>query len=322
MNITSMTAKPNPNSVIADQSGVAGAKTRIYLRGVVIQRIGTFLDPKGLARLRAVQKSWKAAIDDNQWAFQCCNLLGIPRDIDPKEFLSPDLSYEEGLRECFSKIVDREFYRRQGIGEIGQIPPVSETRLLESFAKPDPCDPSKTIGEAYTLMYIPDRVVLSEPAGQVEVDVTTKNLPRIFAGLKGGNPPKYSEIGRYIIEKVGDEKAKSRWVWMRKDVIGIGLSFDEQIKLAEEKGVVVTSLVNRIWANFVAGSYLDRLNPFIFARTSTNFQLESTPLYWLLGCGAGDSSGLRITHGLYFNDDHSGVAVELSLEVKAARKRS
>jgi hypothetical protein len=203
MNITSMTAKPNPNSVIADQSGDPGTKPRIYLPGVVIQKIGTFLDPKGLAGLRAVQKSWKAAINDNQWAFQCCNQLGIPFDIDPKQFVPQDSSDEEALRDCSFRIMSRYFYQRYGIGEIGQIPPIPKS-LLSRWSQPDPCDPAQKISDSYILMYIPDKVTPSEPAEQVEVDVTTINLPKIFAGLtglKGRNPPKYRDIDHLVIEE-------------------------------------------------------------------------------------------------------------------------
>jgi hypothetical protein len=103
---------------------------------------------------------------------------------------------------------------------------------------------------------------------------------------------------------------------VRKDVIGKGLSIDAQDKLAKEKGVVVMSLPERIWANFTAESYLDRSDPCTYARTSMRcWSRALVGIVWSIGCGNGGPFGLDVNVDFKMNEKNLGMAVAIRADV-------
>ena len=92
---------------------------------------------------------------------------------------------------------------------------------------------------------------------------------------------------------------------MRKNIIGMGLSFPEQQELAAKKGVVIPQLLHRIMFNFLEKVRSGTVNAYpdespIFARTSTLVLVNhSTAMSW--ACGGGSFKGLSInwSHGYY-----------------------
>ena len=106
---------------------------------------------------------------------------------------------------------------------------------------------------------------------------------------------------------------------MRKDLIGRNLPFHEQQALANENGVIIPDLLQRILFNFLehigTNIYPDGSDPWTYARTTTLIQ-DGHGNDWPSGCGAGGPSGLRVC-GHFFDYDYVGVGVALAAEVPA-----
>ena len=104
---------------------------------------------------------------------------------------------------------------------------------------------------------------------------------------------------------------------MRRDLIGRNLAFLEQQALANEKGVAIPNLLQRILCNFLeharSNTYLDvQLS---HARTSTliqTFVRNGPDIYKPASCGYGDAFGLVIDTYLPIGAHVIGLAVALT----------
>ena len=327
----------------------------------LFDHILSWLEPKDVEPAARVCKAWERFINEtDQWKKQCQIKLGLSSKIDPKNYLPEGPSYKRRLELVFANILDGRVYERH-IGEIGPVPRIPKEISLKKWSERDPCDPTKIIGREYVWMYFPSyieierkgysldkiddpkdlqasKLIRSEEGPErkvlekiefgaqnttLKVPVTINNLVELFKHPKIGNPSAYSHIWDQIVEQHGNERRPAGWICMKKDVIGSGLRFAEQQKLALESGVVLSTLLPRILFNFMqhvrsprVNVYPDGQNPWTLARTSTLMRNFEDNCDVPLACGAGGPLGLHIDRSCRGRSD-VGVAVSLPEKVQA-----
>jgi len=313
----------------------------------------SFVEPKDLGRSERVCKIWNQFIlanQGNQWKRQCQTQLGLSIETDPTNYLPAGSSYKERLRLLFSHILifDQRIYEHH-IGTVGPVPPIPKQIALKRWNDPDPCDPSKTIGEAYVWMWLPSYIKIpcrgfcldgiDDPENPqapklisckemlveeqfenatLNVPLTINNIAKLFYLSKTGNRSDYFYIWPALVTQHGNERLPKGWICMRREVIGRNLTFVAQQALANANGVVLSELLPRILFNFIehvrsqtVGFYPDGINPWTIARTSTLTRDEAGTA-WPSDCGLGDAFGLSLNGMLDFShDNNTGVAVML-----------
>jgi hypothetical protein len=333
------------------EAQTGGAKD---LPDVIFSSILSFSSPRELAYLELVCKNWRRFINSpGQWKAQCQMQLHV--SIDPSPYLPKALFSKEGFLQLMSSsnILDENIYK-YWIGNVGPVPPIPKQISPDKSSDPDPCDPTKTIGEEYVWMYCPSHIETTHLKGfyldgpddpknpeaprlvksmlsyiglgakpeTLKVPVTLNNVRELFQHPKRGNPSKYSFIWNEIFEQHGNKRIPGGWTCMKKSVIGIGLSFAEQQALAKEKGVTISPLIERILFNFLQhvrsgdpNTYPDGKAPQTIARTSTLISfVRKTD--WPSGCGDGDPSGLSLSPYYIFDFISTGLSVALPVEVQ------
>ena len=344
---------PSP-TMPAGASGNAVQKGRqIPLKVCELYLVFNFLEPKDLGRLEQVSKTFEDAVG-YQWRSLCRMQLGLSPGPNLDPFLPATLSVKASVQFLLNNIFDERVYERH-IGDVEPAPPISRSSFLKRYNEPDPCDPIKTIGSEYVLMYLPESVTINQsgvsldkaddpndseaprlirregpssgPGAQSEnttlkVAVTINNIVELFKCPKTGNPSTFSYIWDQIEDQHGNKRMPAGWIYMRRDVIGRNLPFAQQQALANEKGVVLSELLPRILFNFLehvgskkAGVYPDGQDPSTYARTST-ITRDSGGTNWPSGCGAGGPSGLHVYYDC-IGTVNVGVAVALPAEVQA-----
>ena len=308
-----------------------------------------YLGPKDLALGERICKSWRQFIaEENHWKKQCQWQLNISSHIDPQHYFPTSPSYKETLKLVLSRVFDAGTYRYYLRAEIGPVPRIPEAISLKKWNERDPCDLTKTIGESYVWMYSPQDIeVVADasfpyqldkpndtdgeaprliPQAKPETKVlkvanTINNVEILFNHPKRGNPSKFSYISQLVHQQHGNKRFPSGWICMRKDVIGRNEDFAQQQTTAQTLRVVLHPLLYRINLNFLihvssgkANVYLDRQQPYTYARTST-IVLDEQGNAWPSGCGAGGPSGL-IVHADDLDPGSVGVAVALPAEVQ------
>jgi hypothetical protein len=318
----------------------------------------SFLGPKELGRSEEVCKSWRGFITKFGWERPCKILLNLPAEIDPARHLPVPSSYKESLRLIFSRVFGEGYYEHYLGAKVGSVPPIPIRRWNER----DPCEPAKTVGENYVLMYFPSYITITVPADSpwcldkkdnpddpvaprliqraslvgritrifglganqeskvLQVPVTINNVETLFKHhLKAGYPAQYDDVSNAIIWQHGNERISAGYTWMRRDVIGRDLTFAQQQALANEKGIEIPNLLQRILFNFLGhvrtNTYPDGQDPWIYARTSTLTQ--GSWVHMPSGCGAGGPRGLGVSHYDIIHPRGVGVAVALPAEVQA-----
>lgn len=313
----------------------------ISLPSALFDQTLSFLAPEDLRAAEEVCPNWSTCIKSTeQWKKQCQYMLGLLPSVDPKEYLSKSLTHKENARMILSSILGKSVWRRY-IGDIGLVPPIPEEISLRNWNKPDPCDPSSTIGKEYIWLYCPSHIVtnlkdfvlsgpddprspeaakLIEKTGSIvqKVPVTIHNIGKLFKRPKTGHSSMYCYIWPDILEQHGNKKIQPGWRCMRKSVIGRRLPFVRQQELAKVCKVVITQLQARIVYNFLeharSNVYPDGRNPRTVARTST-LTRDEQGVFWSSGCGIGGSSGLEVSHDRLCDGVDVGIGVMLSAEV-------
>jgi len=308
----------------------------------------SFLGTKELGQAEGACKVWNRYIladRSDQWKVQFEIRLGLPPGIASREYLPAGLSYKQAVQFVFPSLLDKRVYEHY-IGKIGPVSPPPKD-FFKKWNESDPCDPTKTIGKAYVLMYCPDyiesdlsgfsldgvddpnnlqapKLIQSEEGFEatsenttLKVPVTINNIVELFKRPKIGNASKYSLIWESVVEQHGNKRMSAGWMCMRIDVIGEHFSFAAQQTLAMTRGVVLSELLPRILFNFTQHArvnvYPDRRDPLIHARTST-LTRDSSGNDFPASCGAGSADGLIVTYRL--DRGSVGVAVALPVEVQ------
>lgn len=355
----------NPNSrkpAQPDYGPFAGHTKGISLPDDPFETLN-FLEPQELACAERVCKSWKQFISC-RWKRICQNMVDISAKIDPKSYFPEGLSYKQIVKLISTRIHAGSVFRKY-IGEIGPVPPIPEAISLKKWNEPDPCDPDETVGAGYAWMYCPPYIEtertdisldkpddpnnpeapkliqrkekLEEKFAEIGLDeesekkalkvpVTFNNIRELFKRPKTGNPSICEYVMDEIDEQHGNKRIPAGWICMRRNVIGRGRKFNQLQTLANEKGVVIPQLLQRILFNFLEkirskkpSVYPDGRDPYTFAWTST-LTRDSEGNDWPSGCGAVRPSGLHVDGSRYFSffvNDHVGVSVALPTEVQA-----
>lgn len=165
-------------SQIGPQSNI-----RIFenLNNDVLSCIFTFMEDISVARLEQVSKNWKNIIEKIVWKELCHRKMNIPRSMNLKVFLPPESSYKNGARHAYTKVYDAKKYkelfnrvlsnkynREYGSGyrfEVELEEDIRKEILLTHASKPDPYDPSKTIGQNYVCLLVPSYFIV-KPSGK------------------------------------------------------------------------------------------------------------------------------------------------------------
>jgi len=132
----------------------------------------SFLEPEDLARSERVSRAWNRFILADQWKIQFQIRLGLPPGIASKDYLPEGLSYKQAVLLVFPSLLDKRVYEHY-IGKIGPVSPPPKD-FFKRWNEPDPCDPTKTIGEAYVLMDCPSYIeidgFLMDRPSHIEID--------------------------------------------------------------------------------------------------------------------------------------------------------
>lgn len=288
-------------------------------------------------------------VSDNDFAKKI--LLSSQNIFDKSALLLSKDIFEETRLLSFQRTFDETFYKLY-IGYVDLKPASLRNKLqfILNYHKPDPFDPTKKIGKEYILMYIPEYITINRKDISLDkaddpndtdaprlirraanselvqsenttlkVPVTINNLRELFRQPRRGNPAN-CDIWDQIVIQHGNKRSAARWIYMRKNLIGKNLSYNQQLALARDQGVVPTELISRILFNLLVqvqspnpNTYLDGSKPWTFARTQTltnNFWSPPDPS----GCGNGSNLGLLI-HNSSIDGDNVGLAVELPSRV-------
>lgn len=315
------------------------------LRNDEFSLVLSFLKPEELECIERVCKSWKQFIEKTgQWKRHCQYQLNIPADIDPKSVLPDGWDYKKGCLLASPKVFDERIYQYYLGASVGQVPPIPEEISLTRRNEPDPCDPTKTIGQNYTWFYCPRDIeiyddgsfpldldkpdnpndeeapkLVPKQAGKnvekrvLKVPNTINNLGQLFKHPKNGKALTYTSIWDQISKQHGNKRIRSEWICMRDDVIGKGLSFPEQQEIANQHGVVIVPLIHRINFSFlknISSKKNTDLEPFVYGRCSTltnacNKLCSCGGAYWYSGCGGNSNLNLKGNHKC----DNVGAAV-------------
>ncbi len=257
-------------------------------------RILSFLEPLALTGAEQVCSAWKEVTDctmpecTSLWELQYRRLYKIPGSVNAvglAQHLPPGSSYREGVLSKF--LIDQRFYARY-LGTVPPAPPIPrELHPFRISEKPDPCDQTQTIGEAYVWVYVPPYVEMSilrlnedkqgnggggerciirpplrlrrqgsaEPCFEnqflVKAPLTLKNLAVMFEHPKQGNPSTYRFRSDEFLQEHGDTPIPSGWICLRKDVVCRERSFSAQQGFAKERGVKISTLAERVLYNFL-----------------------------------------------------------------------
>ena len=130
----------------------------LRLNNNVLGHIFSFLGVEELVRSEAVCKLWRGLIASIGWKALCQTLLGLPAEIDPVKYLPMSSSYKESLQLIFSRVFG--VYTHNLGAKIGPVPPLPLGRSIEQ----DRCDPARTVGANYELMYFPRDLIITVPA--------------------------------------------------------------------------------------------------------------------------------------------------------------
>ncbi|HSW87233.1 MAG TPA: F-box protein [Rhabdochlamydiaceae bacterium] len=324
------------------------------LRNDEFSHVLSFLKPEELALAERVCATWKHFIKEtDQWKKQCQFLLNIPINTDPMDYVPDCSSYKEILQLVLPKIFGEETYQYYLGAEVGPVPRIPKEIAPWKWNEPDPCDPTKLIGEQYDWMYVSKYLEItvdgnspyyldklddpndeeaprliqkevesgtqSEEKRVLKVPNTIHNIVELFKNPKKGNPSAYFCVGEEISNQHGNKRIQPGWICMRKDVIGRGQyqSFSEQQETAKKAGVVIPQLLHRILYNFLKHletDYPDGKKPLTRARTST-LTLDSRGITYPsdCGCGLNSPSELRVRNST-ISIGSTGAAVALPMK--------
>jgi hypothetical protein len=245
---------------------------KFYQKMSFVHPICSFLNTRDLTRVERVNSTFQESAE-RCWGDRCCKEISLPK--------SDDLMLPAGMsaKSCFLFLIDTIFDERvyeRHIGNVETAPPISKAAFLRLCNTPDPCDPTKIIGREYILMYIPESITITQKGislskeddpndpqapqlirgdstseKTLKVAVTINNLAKLFSVPKAGVISNYLKPSEGVISILGDQRVLPGWVCMRKDVIGLGLSFTKQQELAIEKGVIIPEIISRILFHFL-----------------------------------------------------------------------
>jgi hypothetical protein len=320
----------------------------------VLGHIFSFLGPKELGSSEVICKEWRGFITEFGWERLCKILLNLPAEIDPARYW-----HKESLRLIFSRVFGEGVYEKYLGAKVGPMPPIpirrwnerdpcdlaktvgenyvlmycprdititvpadSAWRLDKEDDLDDPVAPRLIQGEASLVGRITGTLGLgaNQESKVLKVPITFNNVETLFKHhLKEGYPAQCSYIWHKIVEQHGNERIQAGYTWMRRVVIGRNLPFPQQQALANEKGVEIPCLLQRILFNFLehvrTNTYPDGQDPWNFARTSTLTQDSGTDRP--SGCGPHGPRGLEVNYASTFDHEYIGVAVALPAEVQA-----
>jgi len=256
----------NSNSTRTNHSDLGPFAFRVLVKPLPCDPFGHilgFLGPKDLANCEKVCSQWAQFIDlTDQWKKQCRVQLGISPKADPKRYLPNCATYKKSLEFMLSRILDEGFYKYYLGVDIGPIPRIPEEISLKKWNDPDPCAPTKKIGEEYIWMYCPSYVETmdhedfylnkpDEPKNpeapeliQKEAGLVSKFVRKIGLGAQSEkkplripftinnirtlfkNPKNGTPSNYYISPEVSQQHGNARipagWICMRREVIGRG----------------------------------------------------------------------------------------------------
>jgi hypothetical protein len=210
------------------------------------------------------------------WFDLCYKELSLRNPNDLTQVLPKGMSAKTTFLYLMDNIFDERVYELH-IGNVATAPPISKLNFLRLYNTPDPCDPTTIIGKEYALMYIPESITITrkgislskeddpnDPQAPLliieggatsektlKVAVTINNLRKLFRFPKALPSSVYACVNEEIILQHGNERIPAGWMCMRKQVIGLGDSFSNQQKLANEKGVIIPELLPRILLHFL-----------------------------------------------------------------------
>jgi hypothetical protein len=307
----------------------------------VLTASASYLEWEDLASTATVCRIWNECIEsEDLWETQCRTLFGLSPENDPKVYAPNAPSYKAIFKAVSFAILGPRVYEHC-IGPVGVVSRYPKGSSLQKWNEPDPCDPTRTIGENYVWMYIPsyietnseDVVLNPNNPGALQfcrrkVPVTIENIKKLFEQPKTGYPVTYKLTCQIFLDAIVKQHGNSRWpagwasmrkkgwVCMRKNVIGRKLIFAEQEALARKSGVEIPEFLPRFLFNCLGhvrsgtdNIYPDGMDPRSNARTSTlTRDLDGT--YRPTACGDGSCFGLLVSTSI-FRGPHIGVAVVL-----------
>ena len=204
MSISASSAgKQDPRTALSFYYGPSGPFASQEGRPLVNDAFGhilSFLHPKDLARVESICRSWKRFIDEtDQWKRQCEIHLNS-HAFDPGTYLPACNPYKEGLRLVFSRVYDEKTYQYYLGAQVEPSAGIPEAHSLRRFNEPDPCDPTKTIGQKYVWIYSPSYFKIL-----VDGDFPFK--------LDKPDDPNDEEAPRLIRKEVGLVESFKRKIW-------------------------------------------------------------------------------------------------------------
>jgi hypothetical protein len=304
-----------------------------------------FFNPQELSRMERVCRAWRQTTQV-EWKRRYQTLLNVDFSVDLKTYFPTSCSScKEALLKVFSKILGPENYRSYLGAKVTPPPKAALTAFCRKFNQPDPCDPKRTIGEEYYLVYSPpDLTVTITPkapfwldkdtlrkGGGIEcfikrlrvkteetatIPSTINNISELFRNASKGSPSYSDHVWERAIEQHGDKRIPSGWICVRENPFQEDYSFAEQRAAALKVGVEIGDLGTRMLFNFLRHTatnvYPDAQGLGSYVRTST--LVGSVGLNWSVNCGGDNQGSLAICRDIPAGGNgEPGIAVVLPL---------
>jgi hypothetical protein len=220
----------------------------------------SFLDIEELEAIEVVSKAW-ASVAPRGWKILAKTLqMGV----DP---LPSGLSYRQIVKNLAPGSLGLQFYRDYFGGNALPVVPVPKS-YIEASNQQDLAKESEKIRDNFQLTFLPEFIRIVVPATctltlnekgnliedpnaigwerKMDVPVTLNNMALLTERcLKQGDPTGfYKKSWKNILDQHGDTRIQSHWFYPRKDLIGIGSSYDTQKGIAAAAGLEISSFID------------------------------------------------------------------------------
>ena len=253
----------------------------------VTSHIWSFLDIKDVGSSLSVSKCWKDVASSNYlWAILHARRFSsensVPSDVMIREAVTAKES--KRLRELcktrylemglFSNIMGSEFYSEY-LGAIVKVPPIPAAFITRT-QEVDPFDEQgRLVKDTHQLVYVPKEITIKIPAGSnlalnengrliealemasleertLIIPMTINNSSMLMDKcLKKGHATRiFKNAWDCILEEHGDKPEEAHWSYLRRGVVGLDRTYQDQTTLAQDNGYEVASLRDRVILEF------------------------------------------------------------------------